>query len=194
MLQTLSLLLLCLASCCSQAFVLPSVPISPLSKCSSGTRVLHKFVPARETSLFAHNSTSTDDALDGGLLTGDLVAILVACQLIGLIDVLNDDSFWAKGGFAQPVPTMPTTLGTFVQRTSTGSICWIMASLTGSNKASISSTSRIAGVFALLQLGLAFGISQTTSATNFDPYLVARDCYFIVILVAGWRYVSKKIF
>lgn len=189
MLQTLtSLLLLCLASCCSQAFVLPS----PLSKCSSGTPAFHKPLPAHKTALYAHNNT--DVALDGGLLTGDLVAIVVACQLIGLIDVLTDDSFWANGGFAQPVPTMPTTLGMFVQRTSTGCICWILASLTGSNQSSVSNVSKIAGAFALVQLGLAFGVSQAGISSNFDPFLVARDCYYAVILVAGWRYFASRIF
>lgn len=193
MLRTLtSLLLLCLAACCSQAFVLPSIS-SPPSKCSSGTPAFHKPRPAHKTVLYAHNST--DIALDGGLLTGDLVAIVVACQLIGLIDVLTDDSFWANGGFAQPVPTMPTTLGTFVQRTSTGCICWILASLTGSNQSSVSNVSKIAGMFALLQLGLAFGVaSQAGISSNFDTFLVARDCYYAVILVAGWRYFASKMF
>mmetsp|Transcript_16971 Transcript_16971/g.19618 ORF Transcript_16971/g.19618 Transcript_16971/m.19618 type:complete len:181 (-) Transcript_16971:374-916(-) len=53
------------------------------------------------------------------LLAGDMVSVLLTCQLLGLVDVLNTPEFWLSGGFAQPVGLMPegvSTLGTLVKR------------------------------------------------------------------------------
>jgi hypothetical protein len=52
------------------------------------------------------------------ILAADLVGVAIACQLLGLVDVLSDRSFWAQGGWLQPIPAIPTSLSVLVQRIS----------------------------------------------------------------------------
>lgn len=130
-----------------------------------------------------------DDWFDANLLKGDILAIVIASQLIGLVDSLNDDLFWQNGGLFQPVPIVPHTLGTFVQRTSSGCVCWIASNFALSNQATRPSSAKTIFVFVLLQLGLTFAI---TSGLGFEPLSVLRDCYFVTTVVVGWRYVYKN--
>ncbi|KAL3939964.1 MAG: hypothetical protein SGARI_001171, partial [Bacillariaceae sp.] len=50
------------------------------------------------------------------LILPDAFAILLACQLTGLLDVVNDPQFTQAGGWLQPIPAVPPTLGILVQR------------------------------------------------------------------------------
>lgn len=141
------------------------------------------------TGLKAGNDND-DDWFDANLLKGDIVAIVIASQLVGLVDSLNDDLFWQHGGFSQPLPIVPHTLGTFVIRTSSGCICWIVSSFVRFSQATIPSSAKTILIFVLLQLGLNFAISHGLS---FQPLSVLRDCYFVTTVVVAWRYVYKKL-
>ena len=187
------LLLHCFLFRFSEGFLLPS-SISRLSTVANSPAQRSVVYPvATSCVLYGSKSNNNGDngSFDANLLTGDIIAVVVACQLIGLIDVLNDATFWEKGGFAQSIPAVPSTLGTFVQRVSSGCVCWILSSFIGSNAATIPSTAKVVFLFGLLQLGLAFAVSQTASV-GFDPLLVARDCYFAAIVASGWRYFYAK--
>ena len=113
--------------------------------------------------LKARNSGDHDgkDSFDPSLLTVDILAVVVASQLIGLVDVLNYASFWDNGGFAQPLPAVPATLGSFVQRTSSGCVCWIVSNIWGSNDTWIAmpTSAKVVVGFVLLQFALAFAVS-----------------------------------
>ena len=66
------------------------------------------------------------------LLVGDLVSLLLTCQLLGLVDVLSTQEFWNNGGFAQPVDLSPSglsSLETLVKRDSLMSIAWVLSSI-----------------------------------------------------------------
>jgi hypothetical protein len=64
-----------------------------------------------------------------GLLIADTVAIAIASQLMGLLDVLNDPIFWSKGGWFQPLPVIPSTLGILMERFATLTVTWIGVAL-----------------------------------------------------------------
>jgi hypothetical protein len=165
----------------SKSFFLPS----SLSKASESLVPNHARRHHVLPTCLQAGKNNDDDSFDANLLKGDIVAILVASQLIGLLDSLNDDLFWEHGGFAQPLPIVPHTLGTFVQRTSLGCVCWIIPSFVLSNQATIPSSAKTIVVFVALQLGLTFAINNGSS---FELFVVLRDCYFVTIVVVGWRY------
>ena len=64
-----------------------------------------------------------------GLVTADIFAIAIASQLMGLLDVLNDPTFYQNGGWFQSIPTVPTTFGTLIQRFSLLTITWIVCAI-----------------------------------------------------------------
>eukprot|EP00980_Cylindrotheca_fusiformis_P028979 scaffold22681_cov146-Cylindrotheca_fusiformis.AAC.11 len=134
---------------------------------------------------------------DLGLLVGDLFAIVLASQLMGLLDVLNDPSFVKNGGWLQPVPTIPTTLGVLVERICTLSVIWIISAMSEeksfsysaveNEKTSILMALSIALNFVALRLLVGWILSLATSL-DFNIGIQLRDCYFVVLLVPTFRY------
>ena len=115
------------------------------------------------------------DIEDPLLLVVDVLAILLSGQLMGFLDVTNDPSFWQQGGFFQPIPAVPSTLGTYVDRVSVMSICWVMAGWLcnsyrkgayDSDKALWVSIPTVYATFVLLRLGLTFVVSPFGSVPN----------------------------
>jgi hypothetical protein len=74
--------------------------------------------------------TTTIMLVDLGLLATDFIAIILASQLIGLLDIINDPEFIRDGGWLQPIPTVPSTLGNLVRRSVTLCVLWIIATVT----------------------------------------------------------------
>lgn len=158
---------------------------------------------SRGTLLLANNATNIvpePDSLiqDSFLLVGDIVSIALASQLLGLVDVLNDASFWERGGWFQPIsPTESTsTLPTLVQRDSMLTICWLLSALgcdsykfddSDNNDTILSTTVRIAVGFCALRLALGFAMSLA-SHDDFDAWESIRQCYFTIILVGSFRF------
>ena len=91
------------------------------------------------------------ELVDTGLLFADIMAVAIACQFMGLMDVLGDSDFWKNGGWFQPIQLLytstttssPSTLPVLVQRFSLNTILWVAASwcLGGYNADSSSSSS-----------------------------------------------------
>jgi hypothetical protein len=66
--------------------------------------------------------------IDASLLVPDLLGVAVACELLGLLDAVNEPTFLQQGGWLQSVGGgVPTTLPLLVSRFSTNSVFWIMA-------------------------------------------------------------------
>eukprot|EP00593_Proboscia_inermis_P007095 CAMPEP_0171312422 /NCGR_PEP_ID=MMETSP0816-20121228/22666_1 /TAXON_ID=420281 /ORGANISM="Proboscia inermis, Strain CCAP1064/1" /LENGTH=232 /DNA_ID=CAMNT_0011797777 /DNA_START=33 /DNA_END=731 /DNA_ORIENTATION=+ len=66
---------------------------------------------------------------DTTLLLGDVVVILLICQVFGLMDAMHKPDFWTNGGFMAPVTHVPATLSRLLQRVSQLSIAWVVSSL-----------------------------------------------------------------
>ena len=66
---------------------------------------------------------------DRDLLAGDLLSLLLVAQLLGFTDAVLDPLFLPNGGFAAPIPVIPSTLGTMTTRLSGMDVAWILASL-----------------------------------------------------------------
>ena len=110
-LQLSIMLLLCWNLRFAQGFLIPTLHARACERLSSttSTRSLRgELLPCpavvQSGRLVAKKSDNNDDenSFDGNVVGGDLLALVLACQLIGLVDVLNDPAFWAKGGFPSP--------------------------------------------------------------------------------------------
>jgi hypothetical protein len=150
---------------------------------------------------FWANWIETRKVEDLGLLVGDIVAIVLASQLMGLLDVVNDPDFARNGGWFQPVPGVPSTLGVLIERISTLSLVWILSALSEENsfsytaveseKISILIAFIIVFNFVALRLLLGWTLAFATNA-DFNFGILLRDCYFVALLLPGFRFLYSQ--
>ena len=130
------------------------------------------------------------------LLLGDLITILLTCQLLGLADAIGVEGL---EGFLLPI-TMPTTLGTLVQRDAAISLAWVLAGLKNGSYlvASISTDEAIIKSvletfvdYCILRVGgalaLAFVMHQPV-----DGVELLRQCWFTLLMLGAFRYLYAK--
>ena len=151
------------------------------------------------------------------------MALILASQLIGLLNILNSPEFVVNGGWFQPIPAVPSTLGELVQRISTFGIAWTIASAsmvffaktatsadTPQNILEDSETTMILkrnaptlvvfGLLLFLGNGIAFGFQGADGLTNADgnqviPWLDAlRNCYYVGLSTSGLRFLYGRYF
>mmetsp|Transcript_29981 Transcript_29981/g.64212 ORF Transcript_29981/g.64212 Transcript_29981/m.64212 type:complete len:255 (+) Transcript_29981:34-798(+) len=168
---------------------------------------------------------SPDVALltDPGLWVTDLLALILASQLIGLLDVVNNPEFIQNGGWFQPIPAVPSTLDDLVQRISSFGITWGVASAstvffakasTDANEtegsADRNDTTAILNrniqtlvLFAALQItanGIFFGFVDNNNGFIADgtPAVhlldVLRNCYYVGLSSFALRYLYGRYF
>jgi hypothetical protein len=147
------------------------------------------------------NWIETRKVEDLGLLVGDIVAIVLASQLMGLLDVFNDPEFVRNGGWFQPIPAVPSTLGVLIERISTLSLVWILSALSEENsfsytaveseKTSILMALSIVVNFIALRLLLGWTLAFATNA-DFNFGILLRDCYFVALLLPGFRFLYSQ--
>ena len=150
-----------------------------------------------------------------GLLTADIFAIAIASQLMGLLDVLNDPDFWQNGGWFQSIPTVPTTLGTLVQRFSALTITWVICAFfrggytnealesttsddTKEDKIppSIRSSFNIWTSFCIIRLASGSVLAYVLTQSVMDANLVgeiARQCYVVGLTTFTARYLYARL-
>ena len=130
------------------------------------------------------------------LLLGDLITILLTCQLLGLADAIGVEGL---EGFLLPI-TMPTTMGTLVQRDAAISLAWVLAALKNESYlvASISTDEAIMKSvletfvdYCILRVGgalaLAFVMHQPV-----DGMELLRQCWFTLLMLGSFRYLYAK--
>ena len=142
---------------------------------------------------------------DPGLLTCDLGAILIASQLMGLLDVVNDPEFSRSGGWLQPIPAAPSTLKALVDKITMLSILWFPLStirLPSFSSSSLDESGEVGGIgkvvktvalFSVFRLGVAVAFSNF-SAVNFDLFDVLRDCYLVGLATVTFRFLYRQYF
>lgn len=159
--------------------------------------------------------------LDPGLWISDFLSLILASQLIGLLNILNNPEFIANGGWFQPIPAVPSTLDELVQRISMFGVAWAMASASVFFVAKTTSTKTmeqknsdesdtsillkknvqtlaIFGVLLLVGNGFVFGLGD--SSVNIDGksgiYLldVLRNCYYVGLSTSGLRFLYSRYF
>ncbi|GKY97520.1 hypothetical protein MPSEU_000710200 [Mayamaea pseudoterrestris] len=167
----------------------------------------HNTQTISSTALFKGNRTETNtekfysDNLvpNGDLLLVDVGAVVLACQLLGLQDVLNDPNFWQNGGWFQ-APALPSTLPTLALRISQNSLSWIVASVivkgfsfeTQSSTAAVMTACKIAAGFTVLRLL----ISLTATGMHLDDWDgvdVLQECYNVSLVGIATRYLFNRI-
>jgi hypothetical protein len=149
----------------------------------SNTNVVNSF-----SQQYAKKHDDNEDYHVGGVMIRDTMAITVAYELIGLIDTLNDSSFWILGG----IPLVPLTLATFVQRTALSCLCWILSNTFISNPINVEKLWKVISTFLLFQFALSFVVNQVTVGAQYDPWFELRDCYVTLSVIFGWRYLFRK--
>jgi len=139
--------------------------------------------------------------MDQGLWVSDFLAMVLASQLIGLLNIVNNPEWIRKGGWFQPIG-MPSTLDDLVLRISYFSIVWAVAATsvifytktmtasalngTSTNVEQNSSdrndisvilirniqTLAVFGILQIVANGIIFGLGDAIGLTNNDGLLV----------------------
>ena len=161
--------------------------------------------------------------MDPLLVYTDVFAVVIACQLLGLLDVLNDTTFWINGGWFQPITPITTessTLPIFLQRTASNAVCYIFITFvsikgsyeTGTALRSLDSILRVMissivtftftrwlAVAIWVLLALTPPISATDRVelitSHADQFTeILRESYFIMITITTGRVGLYKLF
>jgi hypothetical protein len=138
-----------------------------------------------------NNNNDNNGSINYTILAADLVGIVIACQLLGLVDVLTDRSFWVQGGWFQPIPVIPASFSVLVGRISENALAVTACSLVvgGYRSSAVASTERLQYIglrttilYALLRLLLGVGLGYmlgapdvTTNGYNDVAAMVALD-------------------
>jgi hypothetical protein len=139
---------------------------------------------------------------DQGLLACDLFAILIASQLMGLLDVLNDPEFSRNGGWLQPIPAVPSTLNALIEKTAVLSLFWFplstiripsisTAPTDASDNNGLGEAPKTVTLFCVFRLGAAVVISSISSV-DFDGFDVLRDCYLVGLATISFRFLYSQ--
>jgi hypothetical protein len=148
--------------------------------------------------------------VEPGVFFADLFGLAIACELLGLLDVVvNDPSFYKNGGWFQPIPAVPSTLSILVQRFSLNSVLYIgtvLLLMGGVGKEDVSSPQtvlqtslRTSFVFTMVRLIVGAMLAFTTASkggldSNFDIVEMLRECYFVALATTAGRYVVYGLF
>jgi hypothetical protein len=152
-----------------------------------------------------------------GIMACDTFAILIACQLMGLVDVLNDPDFTRSGGWLQPIPLVPSTLGILVERIALFAFIWFPVSFirlspvekyssrekTNLQLTTVGETTDgpsfflpvifTVVLFSVVRIAMAVAVYTMTSS-NIDVFDTLRDCYFVGLATSSFRFLYHQYF
>jgi hypothetical protein len=183
---------------------------SESSKPKSNSSFKQKDKRTTSSSNSSPNSSPNDNDIffieEPRLLIGDIISLLLACQLMGLVDVLNTPEFWISGGFAQPVDLSPeggstSTLGTLVKRDSVMSIAWVVSSIKNRGytlgtivddltaiKCSFAIFLDYCSILIIFALVQAFGTNASVNAIE-----IVRQSYYTILMICSFRFIYGRV-
>lgn len=128
-------------------------------------------------------------------IASDFFAILIASELMGLLDDVNDPAFQ---GWLAPISGIPETLTELIARVSFLSVIWFGSSIVV-QKVKWTKERRSGVIPGALQAGVAFSLGRVlleVALHGGDPNLalVLRDCYFLTLAVTGFRFLYGQYF
>jgi hypothetical protein len=155
--------------------------------------------------------------VDPFLLVPDLLGVVVACELLGLLDAIQEPNFLENGGLLQSIGGIPTTLPLLVTRFSTNSVFWIVScfgnskskdtiNAMDSGQSAVGYALRIGAVFCILRIAITLAVAAavaTVGATGWESMNTAtvdallgvlRECYVVVLVTATTRYVVQALY
>ena len=146
------------------------------------------------------NVDSDVPSMNPRLLLTDLLAVAIACQLMGLIDVLNDPVFWTNGGWLQPI-LVPESLPTLVQRFSINScvlICVAVVFPTSLSNSFRTTLLQSLSMFSIVRIGLGLILlashADTTGPDALNVIVESiRECYFVSVATTTGRFALNKL-
>lgn len=141
------------------------------------------------------------DEVNGGLLACDMFAILIASQLMGLLDVLNDPEFARNGGWFQPIPAVPSTLGILAERVALNGALWFPSSFVRVSLSTKKDTEQAGSDWFLdalptLILFSTFRVAIGIAVLHDEAALLhsLRDCYFVGLATVSFRFLFQRYF
>jgi hypothetical protein len=136
---------------------------------------------------------------DKRLLSLDVMSILVSNQLRGFTEVIEDRSFWANGGFAQPIFSIPahSTLEAFVQRDCILTSLWLLVAFAYGDYTNEEISAKIVGyiilTFCMLRLLVDVSLSSISSL-DLDFIRSFQDMWYTIVIVLAFRFVYYRRF
>jgi len=151
---------------------------------------------------------------DGGLLACDFFTILIACQLMGLVDAVNDPDFTKNGGWFQPIPAIPPTLGILINRIGLFTFLWFPISLLRIRPPPTTTTSPMIVregrdstmisldlpqtilLFSVIRIVLAVIVTVAAAQGQWESSIgyALRDCYFVGLAMIAFRELYRRYF
>ena len=64
---------------------------------------------------------------DDVLVLGDVMSLTICCLLIGMFNVIQSPEFLLVGGWAAPIPAVPSTVGATITKASHMGVSWLLA-------------------------------------------------------------------
>jgi hypothetical protein len=237
--------LICVSILGCQCFQLPNIAIvrlrsmtAPCIQDLSLTCIRRKFEPQRHARKDSQGSFGSDDPgqrntteiqraatmpqtkMDFVLyppqvLATDILALLISCEFLGLLDILRDPAFLNSGGWLQPVTT-PSTLSTLVQRCSVNAAVYLTSAVVVQLHATRQQNIRqqqneenvvisalwTAAVFSLLRILLnaailvtaTTAVQWTTLSVSTSLLQVVRECYVVSLATVAARYLYHQLY
>lgn len=160
------------------------------------------------------NNRESPPFFDTGLLVADLLAITLACQLIGLLDVINDPDFTRSGGWLQPIPSVPSTLAMLLQRITFLSSLWVGSVVVATTTVRTSLATKNGGrrnddapslsgetilqtllLFGVFRLAMGIALGHPTSFFESPDWAgILRDIYIVGLFVSSMRFFYRQYF
>eukprot|EP00592_Proboscia_alata_P019811 CAMPEP_0194410136 /NCGR_PEP_ID=MMETSP0176-20130528/8154_1 /TAXON_ID=216777 /ORGANISM="Proboscia alata, Strain PI-D3" /LENGTH=232 /DNA_ID=CAMNT_0039211259 /DNA_START=176 /DNA_END=874 /DNA_ORIENTATION=- len=139
---------------------------------------------------------------DTTLLLGDVVVLLLICQVFGLMDAMHKPDFWTNGGFMAPVTHVPATLSRLLQRVSQLSVAWVLSSLKndGYSKSALvddesvfkSTITTWVDFCALLILSSLFVAGVLEGGASINGVDLLRSTIYTLPILLGYRLLYSK--
>jgi hypothetical protein len=185
---------------------------------TTGKEDCDSLLPKTSRQINRANEDEMKPFLDPGLLVADFLGIALACQLTGLLDVINNPEFTQAGGWFQPIPIVPPTLGVLVQHIAFVCSLWlcvvVATTMTTTATATASSTLRNSDesrnddavcfslptllqqllLFGILRGTIGLGLGQATPFALTDWTGILRDVYVVGLFLFALRFLYGQYF
>ena len=66
---------------------------------------------------------------DDVLVLGDIMSLTICCLILGLLNVVDSPVFAEVGGWAAPIPPVPSTVGATITKASHMGVSWLLAGI-----------------------------------------------------------------
>merc|ERR1712232_563829 len=137
---------------------------------------------------------------DSFLLVGDIFILFASGFTVALSDVLSDPSFASSGGWAQPIPLVPPSLGSTINSVSVMGFTWALAGIKNrayDPSAILNPESALKCVLSVwvdyCSIQIIFSLFGAILQHNtVDGLSLLREVLCTLIFMSGWRLLNVR--